>query len=92
MLDRWVFFFVPALLLSILALLFLRSSSVSLSYFIFAYPCCECLGNHKCMSSTFPIAILNGTFFFPTVQLQVQNVYSERKSKVLEHALVNLNF
>ena len=25
------------------------------------------------MSSTYPIAILNGTFFFPTAQLQVHN-------------------
>ena len=29
---------------------------------------------------TFPIAILNGTCFFPPAQLQVHNVYSERKT------------
>ena len=56
-------FFVPALLLSTLAPLFLSSSSVSLSYFILAVPMRECLGKHSCMSSTFPLAILNGTFF-----------------------------
>ena len=43
--------------------LFLPSSSVSLSYFILAVSFHECLGKHSCMSS-FPIAILNGTFFF----------------------------
>ena len=31
----------------------------------------ECLGKHSCMSTTFPIVILNDTSFFPTVQLQV---------------------
>ena len=55
-------FFVPALLLSVLAPLFSPSSSVSLSYLIFAVPMRECLGKHSCTSSTFPIAILNGTF------------------------------
>ena len=55
-------FFVPALL-SILTPLFLPSSSVSLS-FILAVPMRECLGKHLFMSSQFPIAILNGTFFF----------------------------
>ena len=55
--------FVPALLLSILTPLFLPSSSVSLFYFILAVPMRECLGKHSCMSSQFPIAILNGTSF-----------------------------
>ena len=53
-----------ALLLSIVALLFLPSLSVSLSYFILAVPMHECLEKHSCMSSPFPIAILNSTFFF----------------------------
>ena len=44
--------------------LFLLSSSVSLSYFIIAVPMRECLGKHTCMSSPFPIAILNDTCFF----------------------------
>ena len=39
------------------------SSSVSLSYFILAVFMRECLGKHSWMSSQFPIAILNGTFF-----------------------------
>ena len=58
------FFFVPALLLSILTPLFLPSSSVSLSYFVLAVPVRECLGKHSCMSSPFPIAVLSGTCLF----------------------------
>ena len=54
-----LFFFVPALLLSILTPLFLPSSSVSLSYFVVAVPTRECLGKPSSMSSSFPIAILN---------------------------------
>ena len=56
--------FVPALLLSILTPIFLPSSFVSLSYFVFALPMRECLGKHSCMSSPWPTAILNGIFFF----------------------------
>ena len=73
--------------------------SLLLSYFIFlllclvsvllAVPMRECLGKHSCMSSSFPIAILNGTGFFPSVQLQLHNVYSERRSRNT-CALVNL--
>ena len=54
---------------------------VSLSYFIFAVPMHECLGEHSCMSSIFPIAILNGACFFLTVQLQVRGVCSEWKTR-----------
>ena len=39
-------------------------SSVFLSYFILAVPMHECLGKHSCMRLPFPIAILNGNFFF----------------------------
>ena len=53
--------FVSAVLLSTFILLFLLSSSVSLSNFYLAVPMCRCLGKHLCMSSPFPIAILNGT-------------------------------
>ena len=53
-----------ALLFTILIPLFLPSSSVSLSYFIDAVPIRQCLGKHSCVSSTFHIAILNGTCFF----------------------------
>ena len=56
--------FLSALLLSILTPTFLPS----LSYFILAVPMHECLGNHACMSSPFPIAILNGTLFFNEVK------------------------
>ena len=55
--------FVPAVLFSILT-----PSSVSWSYFILAVPMRECLGKHSCMSSQFPIAILNGTSFLYLVQ------------------------
>ena len=44
--------------------LFCVSSSVWLSYFILAVPMRKCLGKHSCMSSSFPIAILNDTSFF----------------------------
>ena len=64
---RDIFFFVPALLFSILTPLFLPTSSVSLSYFVLAVPMRKCLRKHSCMSSPFPIAILNGTFFFRSV-------------------------
>ena len=53
--------FVSAALLSTFILLFLPSSSVSLSNFYLAVPMRGCLGKHSCMSSSFPIGILNGT-------------------------------
>ena len=84
-------FFVPTLHLSILMPLFLPSLSVLLSYFVLAVPMCKFLGKHSCMSSLFPIALLNGICFFPTVQLQVHNVYSEQKTRN-SCALVNLCF
>ena len=71
----------PALLLSILKPLILPFSSVSLSYFVLAVPMRQCLGKYLCMNSPFLIAILNCACFFPTVQLQVHNVYSERKTR-----------
>ena len=40
----------------------------------------KCLGKHSCMSSPFPIAILNGTSFFPTAQLHVHKRLSRRGS------------
>ena len=54
--------FLPALLLSILTPPFLPSS-VSLSYFIRVVSMRQWLGKYSCMSSTIPIAILNGLFF-----------------------------
>ena len=56
--------FVPAVLFSILAPLFCVSSSVSWSHSILAVPMRECMGKHSCMSSPFPLAILNGTSSF----------------------------
>ena len=41
---------------------FLPSYSVTLSYFNLAVP--KCFGKHLCMSSIFPIAMLNGICFF----------------------------
>ena len=82
-------FFVPALLLYILKPLFLPSSSVSLSYFVLAVPMRECLGKHSCMSSPFPLAILNATCFFSDSAATSDYVYSERKNRN-SCALVNL--
>ena len=56
--------FVPSLLFSILTPLFCPSSSVPLSYFSLAVPMRECLEKHSCISSQFPIAILNCTSSF----------------------------
>ena len=53
--------FVSAVLLSTFILLFLPSSSVSLSNFHLAVSIRGCLGKHSCMSSPFPITILNRT-------------------------------
>ena len=60
--DGWIglLSFVSTVLLSTL-ILFLLSSSVSLSNFYLAVPMRGCLGKHSCMSSPFPIAILNAT-------------------------------
>ena len=78
----------PSLLLSMLTHLFL--SSLSLSSLILAVPMRKCLGKHSCMSSSFPIVILNDTSFFPTVQLQVHNENPARYGRNT-NALVNLN-
>ena len=88
---RDFFSFVPVLLLSLLRPLFLPSSSVYLSYFIIAFSIREYFGKHSFMSLIFSVAILNDTCFFPTVQLQVHNVYSVQKPRNSQ-VLVNLNF
>ena len=50
----------------------LLSSSLSLSSFNLAVPMhAQVFGKHSCMSSSFPIVILNDTSIFPTVQLEV---------------------
>ena len=70
----------PAFLLSLLTALFLPSSSVSLSYFVLAVPMLECLGK---LVHEFHISPSRTEWYllFLTVQLQVHNVYSERKSR-----------
>ena len=41
-----------------------------LCFFVLFHSCClKCLGKHSCLSSTFPIAILNDTCFFPLWKL-----------------------
>ena len=87
--PSWILLFMPALLLFILSPVFLPSSFASLSYFIPAVPMRECLEKHSYISSPFPIAILNGICLFQTVQLQVHNMSSERKTRNC-CALVNL--
>ena len=42
----------------------------------------KCLGQHSCTSSEFPIAILNGTLFFPTAQIHVYKRRPRRDSLV----------
>ena len=54
--------------LIIFTLLVLHSSIVSLSYFILAGPMRKCCGLHLCVSSPFPVALLNGTFFSLSVR------------------------
>ena len=73
--GRWTTFFVPALLLSMLTHVFL-SSSLSLPYFILAVPMRECVGKHSCMTSSFPIAILNGTCLFREAKIVFALVYA----------------
>ena len=70
--------FVLAVLFSILTPFFCVSSSVSLSYLILAVAMRECLGKHSCMSSPFPIAILNITFSFISLVQENINMPSGR--------------
>ena len=60
-----------------LTLLILPYSSVSLSDFILAVPMREYFGNHTCMSSLFPIAMLNGTFFSDSATTSAQSIRCE---------------
>ena len=48
----------------VLCLLYLLKTYLLHCDFILAVPMRECPGGHWCMSSTFPIASLNGTCFF----------------------------
>ena len=58
--DRTSSFRVRCVLLSTIILIFLLSSSVSLSYLNLAVPMLKCLRKHSCMSSQFSIVILKG--------------------------------
>ena len=63
--------------------LYSRLSSCLLRLFLYLisfllFPCARVW---EIIRAWVPIAILNGTCFFPTVQLQVQNVYLERKTR-----------
>ena len=42
---------------------------------------CATVWENTYKSSSFPIVILNGTYFFPKVQLPVHNVHSDRKCR-----------
>ena len=79
--------FVSAVLLSTFILLFLPSSSVSLSNFYLAVPIRGCLGKHSCMSSPFPIAILNGTCSLRALILFCGDVPAI-KAKLNKHTLI----
>ena len=57
-----------ATVLSIFTLLCMLLFSVFLCYFKIAVPMRKCSEEHACMSSTFPLAILNGTCFFRPVK------------------------
>ena len=45
------------------------------------------MGKQSSMSSSFSIAIVNGTCLFPTVPLQVHNVYLERNGFMFDPEL-----
>ena len=68
------------LLLFVAAVLFpysrLSSVCLRLSHFILAVPMRACLGKHSCMSSQFPIAILNGTSSFLSLVRENINMLS----------------
>ena len=52
----------------IFTFLFLPSFSVPLPCFILAVPMRKCCCYHACMSSIFPVSILNGTLFFRSMK------------------------
>ena len=66
---------------------FLLSSSVSVSYFILAVPMSECLEKHWCMSSPYPVAILNGTFFFHETTLSKRSKCRQSKTNYNDNIL-----
>ena len=80
--------FLPALLLSIVMAPFLPFSSFSLCYFILSVPMLECLGKHSCMSSLFPIAILNSIFFVKRHDRNGQRVSCRKLTIIIKYTLL----
>ena len=72
-LGHWDIFFMLFTVLSTFTISFSPSSSFSMSYFILAIPMHMCLRKHSCMSSTFPIAILNGTCSLDSVKTVIRS-------------------
>ena len=60
-------------------------SSVSLSYIILVVPLRECFGKHSCMSSPFPIAILNCIICGPS--RETCGIAAERSNITIYHIL-----
>ena len=85
---RNLFVFALALILSILIPLFLRSSSVSLSYFIFAVPILECLG--KTLVYEFPISYRMLAFDYVCLNEQNLIEYIARLQSCVQCQLVNI--
>ena len=88
MLDLRDFFFFVPVLLSIITPLFVPSSFVCLTYFIFAIPM-RVFWQILVHEFPFSVSILNGNCFFPTVQLQEHNKNPARYGRITD-ALVNL--
>ena len=68
--------------------LILSFSSVPLSYFSLAVPMRECLGKHSCMSSPFPIAIMNCTSSFLSLVLENINMPSGHYYRFVPEAAI----
>ena len=82
-------FFWPALLSTLTPLSL--PSSVSLAYFIPAVPVSECLGKHSCVSSAFPLVILNGTFLFSQCEIVCNLGRSfDNQNQIKLNSLLNL--
>ena len=76
-LGRRYIFFLPAARLSTFNFHFSPSSSVSMSYFILTVPIRMCSGKHSCMSSTFLIAILNGTCALRSANTDCEKIWKQ---------------
>ena len=63
----------------------LLTVSLFLSYLIFAVPIRKCLGKHSCMSSTFPISILNRTDVFWQCNYKCTMCIRSEKLEIVQH-------